>query len=186
VQQLDDVEGYYRNWMATLHIDKFRSPIDFYLVTRGPGGLKKENYNNDDYPMGMVQNPITKVRYMSKLGEVRTAYWNIMNGFYGWTKDKYPGKGDAPDESSGAEGPWDMPDFMKWTPGRRRVQTTAVGVNVRSGPGVRFPVVRTLMAVGARFALLDVVAGDSVNGNTDWFKVGPNEFISGTLMAVSD
>ena len=46
--------------------------------------------------------------------------------------------------------------------------------------------VRTLMVVGARFASLDVVTGDSVNGNTDWFKVGPNEFISGTLLAVSD
>jgi hypothetical protein len=157
------VEDYFRNNIRAFRVPTpFATIEDFYCVVYSPGMSGKPDSYNATW-LGKVYNK----------GKQMDIYRSQHLKNY-----DYPKK-----ESDTSE---DMPDFMKWTPGRRRVQTTAIGVNVRSGPGTRFPVVRTLMAVGARFALLDVVTGESVNGNTDWFKVGPNEFISGTVMAMAD
>jgi hypothetical protein len=177
VEQLKKyVEDYFRTRIARFSIPTpFATIEDFYCVVYAPGmSGKPDSYSvtwqgtsyNKGTQMDIFRGRLREYDYPKKANDAS-------------------GTDDNPSDSM-AEGPWDMPDFMKWTPGRRRVQTTAIGVNVRSSPGMRFPVVRTVMVVGARFACLDVVTGDSVNGNTDWFKVGPSEFISGTLIAVAD
>lgn len=171
-QLKNSVEDYFRTNIRRFSIPTpFVTIEDFYCVVYSPGMSGKP----DSFTVTWDHKPYNK--------------GTQMNIFRGWLRGyDYPKKAD--DTSGGADDqqPWDMPDWMKWTPGTKWgwVKTTRIGVNIRSGPGMRFTVVRTLMGVGVRFACLDIVTGDSVNGNTDWFKVGPSEFISGTMIAVSD
>jgi hypothetical protein len=83
VQQLESVRGYIQDWMGKLKIDSFPSPTDFYVLVRGPYGLMKDNYDNDEYDMGAGLS----------LGDVRRIYWDHVNKLYGWTPDNFPGKG---------------------------------------------------------------------------------------------
>ena len=171
------VEDYFRTNIRRFSIPTpFATIEDFYCVVYSPGMSGKSDSYNVQWA-GRTYNKGTQ-----------------MNIFRRWLSGyEYPKKAsETPaivDDSSNGQGPWDMPAWMMWAPGSKWqgwIKTKAIGANVRSGPGTRFPVVRTLLTAGSRFACLDVVTGDIVNGNTDWFKIGPNEFISGTLIAISD
>jgi hypothetical protein len=172
VQQLDDVDSYLRSWKKTVKIDDYKSPTDFYLTIRGPWALAKQNYNNDNFNMGVVLvDKVRNIRKVITLGEVRKIYWNRVNTQYGWTPTDYPGIDNTNNTY-----------FLSWVPTKSVAKTTSALVPVRSGPTTTYRVTRTVILLGTPISCLGKVTGESVNGNTDWVMVGTNEYISGTQL----
>jgi hypothetical protein len=163
VEQLDDVEIYFRNTIKHFKIPSpFASPEDFYCVV---------------YALGISGKPDSYTwTYLGKTYTKKTQL-DIYRGFLG--RYDMPATGD---DLQGTEG-----SFLWWAPGQTKkvgwAATTDANVPVRSGPGRSYDVVTWLPLSGTRVQVLDqTLAADIIDGNAKWDRISSG-YVTDTQIA---
>jgi hypothetical protein len=178
VEQLDDVQSYFRRLMSYFSVASFQSPEDMYMIIRAPAAIGKA----DSFPVG-GKYPGTK-RPMVK-GDVNKIYGDFLQregvssplGSSQAATGAETAAADA-EEGGAAKSPAGRPFVNRIG----LAKTTGSEVRVRSGPGLKNSVVRVLMARGSDIHVLGQVRGDNVNGNDLWHKT-IDGYVSDTLVS---